>query len=76
VIYIKSAVAGLFAVMAAYLLVVAIGVSALILASSKERDSGIGFDIVAFGRSLLGSAIGVLAFIGGFLWEYLRVSRV
>jgi hypothetical protein len=43
---------------------------------TKKRDSGIGFDIVAFGRSPLGRVIVVLAFIAGFTWEYLRVSRV
>jgi hypothetical protein len=43
---------------------------------SKDKESTIGFDIIAFGRSALGIAIGVLAFIAGFFWEYLRVSRV
>ncbi|HEY2168518.1 MAG TPA: hypothetical protein VGJ30_02765 [Candidatus Angelobacter sp.] len=77
-IYIKSIVAGLLAVMLAYLLVFVIGISVLIIANvpSKEQDSVIGFDIVAFGRSLLAISIGVLAFIAGFVWEYLRVSRV
>jgi hypothetical protein len=75
VIYVKSTAAGLLAAMVAYLLIVAIGVSVLIIANPKEQNSGIGFDVVAFGRSLLGRAIGVLAFVGGFFWEYLRVSR-
>ena len=73
-IYIKSTLAGLLAVMVTCLLIVAIGISVLVIASSKERDTVIGFDIVAFGRSLLGRAIGVLAFVGGSFWEYLRVS--
>jgi hypothetical protein len=78
VIYIKSTVAGLFAVLAAYLSVVAIGISVLVIASvmSKEWDSGIGFDIVAFGQSVLGVAISVFAFMAGFFWEYLSVSTV
>jgi uncharacterized BrkB/YihY/UPF0761 family membrane protein len=77
VIYVKSTVAGLLAVMLTYLLVIVIGISLLIAANvmSKEQDSVIGFDVVAFGRSLLGMAIVVLAFITGFFWEYLRVSR-
>jgi uncharacterized BrkB/YihY/UPF0761 family membrane protein len=77
VIYVKSTVAGLLAVMLTYLLVIVIGISLLIAANvmSKEQDSVIGFDVVAFGRSLLGMAIVVLAFIAGFFWEYLRVSR-
>lgn len=74
-IYVKSTVAGLFAVMAAYLLAISIGILVLIIASVKEQASGIGFDIVAFGRSFLGRAISVRAFISGFLCEYLRVSR-
>jgi len=62
-IYIKSTLAGLLAAMAVYLFVVAIGASVLIIASimTKKRDSGIGFDIVAFGRSPLGRVIVVLA---------------
>jgi hypothetical protein len=77
VIYVKSTVAGLLAVILTYLLVVVIGISVLIAASvtRKEQDSAIGFDVVAFGRSLLARVIDVLAFIGGFLWEYFRVSR-
>jgi hypothetical protein len=63
--------------MLAYLMVFVLGISVLIIASvmSKEQDAGIGFDIVAFARSLVGIATGVLAFIAGFFWEYLRVSR-
>jgi hypothetical protein len=65
VIYVKSTVAGLLAVMLTYLLVIVIGISLLIAANvmSKEQDSVIGFDVVAFGRSLLGMAIVVLAFL-------------
>jgi uncharacterized BrkB/YihY/UPF0761 family membrane protein len=64
--------------MLAYLLVFVIGISVLIIASvmSQEQGSGIGFDIVAFARSLLAIAVSVLAFIAGFFWEYLRISRV
>jgi hypothetical protein len=58
-------------------LVIVIGISVLIIANAmrKEQDSVIGFDIVEFRRSLLVRVIGVLAFIAGFFWEYLRVSR-
>jgi uncharacterized membrane protein YciS (DUF1049 family) len=77
VIYIKSIGAGLFAVMLAYLLIFLIAISVFVIASvmSKQQGSGIGFDIVAFARSLLAIAIGALTFIAGFFWEYLRVSR-
>jgi hypothetical protein len=70
-------VAGLLLIMLTYFLVFVTGVSVLIIASvtSKEQDPGIGFDIIAFARSLVGIAIGVLAFIAGFFWEYLRVLR-
>jgi len=63
--------------MLAYLLVLVTGISALIIAGvkSKEQGSVIGFDIVAFARSLLGIAIVVLTFIAGFFWEYSRISK-
>jgi hypothetical protein len=76
-IYIKSLVAGLLAVMVACLLIFVTGILVLIVVSvmSKDQDSGIGFDFIAFGRSALALSIGLLAFIAGFLWEYLRISR-
>jgi len=73
---IKSIGVGLLAVMLAFLVLVT-GISALIIAGvkSKEQGSVIGFDIVAFARSLLGIAIVVLTFIAGFFWEYSRISK-
>jgi uncharacterized BrkB/YihY/UPF0761 family membrane protein len=77
-IYIKSFFAGLCAAMFAGLVVFVIGIVTLIVLNimSKDKESSIGFDIIGFGRSALGIAIGALAFIAGFFWEYLRVSRV
>jgi uncharacterized BrkB/YihY/UPF0761 family membrane protein len=77
-IYIKSFFAGLCAAMFAGLVVFVIGIVTLIVLNimSKDKESAIGFDIIGFGRSALGIAIGVLAFIAGLFWEYLRVSRV
>jgi uncharacterized BrkB/YihY/UPF0761 family membrane protein len=76
-IYIKSFFAGSCAAMFAGLLVFVMGIVTIIVLNiiSKDKESTIGFDIIAFGRSALGIAIGVLAFIAGFFWEYLRVSR-
>jgi len=76
-IFVKSLVAGLLAVIVAGALVFVIGISVLVVLSimSKDQESAIGFDFVAFGRSALAFAIGVLAFITGFVWEYLRISR-
>ena len=64
--------------MFAGLVVFVIGIVTLIVLNimSKDKESSIGFDIIGFGRSALGIAISVLAFIAGFFWEYLRVSRV
>jgi hypothetical protein len=77
-IYIKSFFAGLCAAMFAGLLVVVIGVVTLVVLNimSKDQESSIGFDIIGFGRSALGIAIGVLAFVAGFVGEYVRVSKV
>ena len=76
-IYIKSTFAGLIAVVGAYFLLAAIGVLVLVITSAmrNDQDSVIGFDVIALGRSLLAIATGVLAFIAGFFWEYLRISK-
>lgn len=64
--------------MFAGLAVFVIGIVTLIVLNimSKDKESSIGFDIIGFGRSALGIGIGVLAFMAGFFWEYLRVLRV
>jgi hypothetical protein len=75
-IYVKAAIAGVAAVFAAGLVAFAVGISALIVYSFKSRnqETGIGWDIVAFTRSAWAQLIGLLAFIAGFIWEYRRVS--
>jgi uncharacterized BrkB/YihY/UPF0761 family membrane protein len=77
-IYIKSFFTGSCAAMFAGLLVFVMGIVTIIVLNiiSKDKESTIGLDIIAYGRSALGIAIGVLVFIAGFFWEYLRVSRV
>jgi hypothetical protein len=76
VIYLKSLGVGLLAVLLVGLLVIGVGILVLIVVSifSKNQDSVIGFDFVALGRSRLVLSIGLLAFVAGFLWEYMRIS--
>jgi len=77
-IYIKSLFAGLCAAILAGLVVFVIGILTLIVLNirSKDQETSIGFDLIGFGRSALGIAIGALAFVAGFAWEYLRIWKV
>lgn len=76
-IYVKSVLTGLAAVIVAEILVAIGGISALLVIASRqphESDGGLGWDPVAFARTLPGWLILVLAFVAGFWWQYRRLA--
>jgi uncharacterized BrkB/YihY/UPF0761 family membrane protein len=74
-IWLKSFLAGVGAVLAAFIiLVLAVFVFPLFLTMSRAGSGGIG--AVSAGVSGLAVLLGVpLVFAGGFYWEYRRASR-
>ena len=74
-IYLKSALAGLVAVLsAAVLLFIGIAVYFSILTSREHGEAAIGWDPISVVRP--GPVVIILAvFVAGFLWEFRRVSR-
>jgi cytochrome c biogenesis protein CcdA len=74
-IWLKSFLAGVVAVLAAFIIMVlAVFVLPLFLTMSRTGSSSIG--AVSAGISALAVLLGVpLVFAGGFYWEYRRASR-
>jgi len=73
-IYLKSIVAGLVAVLSVTVLFVIGVVITLLISAKKEGEGAIGWDPVALFRPV--PMIIVLAiFVAGFVWEFRRVSR-
>ncbi|HSK43655.1 MAG TPA: hypothetical protein VLA83_07190 [Candidatus Binatia bacterium] len=73
-IYLKSAVAGLIAVMVA--LVAAVGaaiVSVIVMSRRASEDTSIGWDPVAFARDPVPWVVMSLVFVVGFWWKYRRL---
>ena len=77
-IYFKSVLAGVAAIIVAELLVIAAGLSALPFVASRLRRNGeegaIGWDPVAFARTPPGWLILLIAFLLGFWWQYRRLA--
>lgn len=71
-IYIKSLIAGILSSVIATILFVL--VMAIYIASTYKRKEGegIGWDVIAFARSLIGRVIIVVSFLAGFIWEFRR----
>jgi small-conductance mechanosensitive channel len=76
VIYLKSALVGLAAIVIAELVVIVAGITALVVIASR-RPSGsegwIGWDPISFARTPAGWIILVVAFVTGFWWEHRRL---
>lgn len=76
-IYAKSFLAGLLSTIIAELLIIAAGISVLVILASRQRgnsETGIGWDPISFARTAPGWIILLFAFITGFWWEYRRLA--
>lgn len=74
-IYLKSAVAGLIAVM--FALVAAVGaaiVSVIVMSRRASEDTSIGWDPVSFARDPVPWIVMALVFAAGFWWRYHRLA--
>jgi hypothetical protein len=77
-IYLKSALAGVVAVVAA-LIVTVLAMTVLLMIKSRDLPAGqaISWDPISFYRnSIVAWVCLALAFLIGFAWEYRRVFRV
>jgi hypothetical protein len=77
VIYLKSVLAGLAAVVIAELVLIVAGITALIVNASRQpsgSEGGIGWDPLSFARTPAGWMILVVAFVAGFWWEHQRLA--
>jgi hypothetical protein len=74
VIYLKSTLAGLLAVLAAAILTVIVVVVYVSIASRSSETGAVGWDPISLARPLtwLGVVLGI--FVVGFFWEFFRVS--
>jgi hypothetical protein len=75
-LYFKSVLAGIAAIIVAEFIVIAGAITLLFVIASRRpagEEGGIGWDPVAFGRTTPGWIILVLAFIVGFWWQYRRL---
>ncbi len=73
-IYLKSIAAGLVAVLSVTVLFVIGVVITLLISAKKGGDVAIGWDPVALFRPVP-MMIVLVIFVGGFVWEFRRVSR-
>jgi hypothetical protein len=74
VIYLKSILVGLLAVVVAAILIVIVGVVYLSIASRPSETGVVGWDPVSLAKPLtwIGVVLGI--FLIGFFWEFLRAS--
>jgi hypothetical protein len=74
VIYLKSTVAGLLAVLAAAILTVVVVAVRLSIALRSSDTGAVGWDPISLAKPLtwLGVVLGI--FLAGFFWEFFRVS--
>jgi uncharacterized BrkB/YihY/UPF0761 family membrane protein len=74
-IILKSLAVGLLAVLATAMTITILVVVALLALSAGNHsdDTSIGWDPVAFARAPLAWIIFLLAFAGGFYWQYRRI---
>lgn len=76
-LYVKSMLAGLAAILLATILIFIGGICAVVIIASRQTHTGhmsVGWDPISFGRSGAGWIILGLAFLIGFWWEYRRAS--
>jgi hypothetical protein len=71
-IILKSLAVGLLAVLATAMTITVLAIVAL-LSAGNHREDTIGWDPVAFARAPLAWIIFLLAFAGGFYWQYRRI---
>jgi hypothetical protein len=74
VIYLKSTLAGLLAVLAAAILIVIVGVVYLSIASRSSEAGSVGWDPISLARPFTWLAVVLGIFLVGFFWEFMRVS--
>jgi hypothetical protein len=75
-LYFKSVLAGIAAMIVAEFIVIAGAITLLFVISSRQpagEEGGLGWDPVSFTSTAVGVIILVIAFIGGFLWQYRRL---
>ena len=71
-IYIKSLIAGIIAVMIATVLTVLVVGACISITNKPKEGEGIGWDPISFVRNSTGRIIIVVSFLAGFIWEFRR----
>ena len=74
VIYFKSILAGLLAVLAAAILTVIVVVLCLSIASRSSETGAVGWDPISLARPLTWLAVVLVIFLVGFFWEFFQVN--
>jgi hypothetical protein len=74
VIYLKSTLAGLLAVLAAAILTVIVVVVYLSIASRSSETGAVGWDPISLAKQLTWLWVVLGIFLVGFFWEFVRLS--
>ena len=73
-IYLKSTLAGLLAVLAAAILTVIVVVVYLSIASRSSETGAVGWDPISLAKQLTWLWVVLGIFLVGFFWEFVRLS--